>query len=82
MMHKLKINTVEKIAKTIIYISIILSIFFVASILLYELQGKSVSVDYNFPFFGLLINIAILVLILVSVYEFIRTYREAAKKNK
>jgi len=82
MPHKLGINTIEKTAKTIILISIILTLSFFIFVLFSELSGKSVSIDCNCPFFGLLINIAILVLIFVSVYEFIRTYREAAQKNK
>jgi hypothetical protein len=82
MTNKLKINTVEKIAKTIIFISIILALSLFAFILFSELSGKSVSIDCNCPSFGLLINTAILVLLLVTGYEFIRTYRNAAKKNK
>lgn len=82
MIHKLSINTIEKAAKIIIFISIISVLSFIVFILFFELSGKSVSIGYNCPTFGWLINTSILVLILVSVYEFIRTYREAIEKNK
>ncbi len=81
MVHNL-INDIEKTAKAVIYISIALILLFIAFISFSELSGKNVSTGFNFPYFGLLINIAILVLILVSIYEFIRTYRNPTQKNK
>jgi hypothetical protein len=79
---KWNINIIEKTAKIIIFISIILILFFAAFILFSELSGKKILMGYNCPIFGWLINASILLLVLVSVHEFIRTYREAIKNNK
>jgi hypothetical protein len=81
MVHNL-INNIEKTAKAVIYSSIALILLFIVFIVFSELSGKSISTDCNFPYFGLLINIAILILILVSIYEFIQNYRNATHKHR
>jgi hypothetical protein len=59
-MYKLEINTVEKIAKTVILIPAILGLIFIIFIYYSELSGKSISVGGNYLIFGLLINIGLL----------------------
>lgn len=76
MVHKLGINTIEKIAKIVILISATLELIFVIFIFYSELIGKNVSIGGNYLLFGLIINTGILVLIYASVSEFIKAYRE------
>lgn len=83
---KLEINIIEKVGKILIFIPaiIMLSLFILA---LYSTSsGKDLSVSINDPVSGLLFNLSIkigfLILIFVSIYEFIRTYREAVKRDK
>jgi len=80
MIHKLEINTIEKVAKTIILIPTILGLIIIILIFYSELNGKSVSIGGNYVAFGLLINFGILMLIYVSIREFIRTYKETKEK--
>ena len=79
-MYKLEINTVEKIARTVILIPVILGLIFVIFIYYSELSGKSISIGGNYLIFGLLINIGILILIYMSVSGFIKAYKEAERK--
>ncbi|NLK31286.1 MAG: hypothetical protein GX302_00160 [Methanosarcina flavescens] len=79
-MNKLEINTIEKIAKTVILISAILGMIFIIFIYYSELSGKSISIEGNYLIFGLLINIGILILIYMSVRGFIKAYKEAERK--
>lgn len=76
MVHKLGINTIEKIAKIVILITATLELIFVIFIFYSELIGKNVSIGGNYLLFGLIINTGILVLIYASVSEFIKAYRE------
>lgn len=79
-MNKLEINTIEKIAKTVILISAILGMIFIIFIYYSELSGKSISIEGNYLIFGLLINIGILILIYTSVSGFIKAYKAAEGK--
>jgi hypothetical protein len=79
-MYKLEINTVEKIARTVILIPVILGLIFVIFIYYSELSGKSISIGGNYLIFGLLINIGILILIYTSVSGFIKAYKAAERK--
>ncbi|MDD3874660.1 MAG: hypothetical protein PHW84_13585 [Methanosarcina sp.] len=79
-MHKLEIDTIEKIAKTVILIPAILGLIFIIFIFYSEFSGRNVSIGGNYLVFGLLINIGILMLIYVSVREFISAYKETKEK--
>lgn len=79
-MYKLEINTIEKIAKTVILIPAILGLIFIIFIYYSELSGKNISVGGNYLIFGLLINIGLLILIYMSVRGFIKAYNEAERK--
>ena len=74
------INIIENAAKTIIYIWIALVLFLVTYILFFDLSGKSVSFGFNCFNFGFLVNIALLALILISIYAFFMSYRKATQK--
>ena len=79
---KVEVNTIEKIAKAVVLIPAILMLSIFLFALFSELSGKSVSIGGDYRVLGFLIDIGILMLIYVSVHEFIRTYREAVQKNK
>jgi hypothetical protein len=81
-MHKLEIDTIEKIAKTIILVPTAIIFIFFLFVLFSELIGKTIYISGNYLIISLLINIGILMLIYVSVYKFIITYRKTSKDNK
>lgn len=62
----------------------VLALAFFIIILFSQISGKNVSIGVNYPslgmFLGLLANIGVLMLIFVSVIEFIRAYRKAYNK--
>jgi hypothetical protein len=80
MRHKLRINTIEKIAKTLIFVPLMLLLSLLLLTLYFSYTGKSLPIDGNYSILGLLINIGVLMLIFISIFEFIRTYRGKAKK--
>lgn len=84
MTYKLSLKNIEKAGKIIVLSYMILGLAFFTIVLFSQISGKNVSVGFNYPFLdmflGLLANIGILMLIFVSVVEFIRAYRKAANK--
>ncbi|BBL64273.1 hypothetical protein [Methanosarcina mazei] len=84
MPHILDLKNIEKAGKIIVFSYMVLALVFFIIVLFSHISGKNVSIGVNYPFLGMflgsLANIGILMLIFVSVIEFIRTYREAANK--
>lgn len=80
--YKLSLKNIEKAGKIIVLSYMILALAFFTIVLFSQISGKNVSIGFNSPFLGiflgLLANIGILMLIFVSVIEFIRAYRKAA----
>lgn len=80
MMCKFKVDKIEKIAKAIILISLFITVFFFIFVLYSEFSGKHLSIGGNYLIISLLVNIGFFMLILISVHELIKNYREASKK--
>ncbi len=76
---KFDIITIEKIAKIIILIPTIIALYIFIYSMFSGLNGKNVSIEGNYFILALLIDIGILMIICVSVHEFIRTYNETKK---
>lgn len=80
--YKLSLKNIEKAGKIIVLSYMILALAFFTIVLFSQISGKNVSIGFNSPFLGiflgLLANIGILMLIFVSVIEFIRAYRKAS----
>lgn len=86
MPSKLSLKNIEKAGKIIVLSYIILALSFLAIVLFFQMSRKNVSVGFNYPFLGmflgLLVNIGILMLVFVSVVEFIRAYRKAVNSDQ
>lgn len=82
MMYKFKVDKIEKIAKAIILISLIITVSFFIFVFYSEFTGKHLSIGGNYLIISLLVNIGFFMLIFVSVHELIKNYREVAKKQK
>lgn len=84
MPHILDLENIEKTGKIIVLSYMILALAFFTIVSFSQISGKNVSIGVNCPFlgmfFGLFASIGILMLIFVSVIEFIRAYRETANK--
>lgn len=84
MLYRLNLKNIENAGKIIVLSYMVLALAFFTIVLFSQISGKNVSIEGNYPFLamllGLLANIGILMLIFVSVIEFIRAYREAANK--
>ena len=80
----LDLKNFEKTGKIIVLIYMILALSFFTIVLFSQISGKNVSIGGNYPFLGMLLgllaNIGILMLISVSVLEFIRAYKKASNK--
>lgn len=84
MPYRVDLKNIEKAGKIIVLSYMVLSLAFFIIILFSQISGKNVSIGGNYPFLGMLLgllaNIGILMLIFVSVVEFIRAYRKASNK--
>lgn len=84
MPYGVNLKNIEKAGKIIVLGYIVLALAFFTIVLFSQISGKNVSIGGNYPFLGMLLgllaNIGILMLIFVSVVEFIRAYRKASNK--
>lgn len=80
MMCKFKVDKIEKIAKAIILLSLFITMSFFIFVLYSEFTGKHLSIGGDYLIISLLVNIGFFMLILISVHELIKNYREVSKK--
>ena len=79
MINKSQINKLEKIGKTAILIPAIVGLIFIMFIIYSELTGKYTSFGLDTPIFKYIIWGGLLILISVSIYEFLRVYKEKSQ---
>lgn len=76
---KFDLITIEKIAKSIILIPTIIALFIFMFAMFSGFSEKNVSIEGNYSVLFMFIDIGILMIICVSIHEFIRTYHKAEK---
>jgi hypothetical protein len=79
LINKSQINKLEKIGKTAILIPAIVGLIFIMFIIYSELTGKHTSFSLDSPILRLLIWGGLLILTGISIYEFLRVYKEKSQ---